>query len=46
MPAVYIWAFFKLHDLIHVLAKMNLLLLKIYTLVAIFKCLQNIFYKE
>ena len=47
MSAEYIWTFFKLHDLIHVvLAKMYLLLLKINTLVAIFKCLQKIFYKE
>ena len=47
MPAEYILAVFKLHDLIHVfLQKMYLLLLKINTLVAIFKCLQKIFYKE
>ena len=36
------WAFFKLHGLI----QMYLLLLKINTLVAIFKCLQKIFCKE
>ena len=47
MPGEYIWAFFKLHDLIHVFKqKMYLLLLKINTLVAIFKCLQKIFCKE
>ena len=47
MPVEYIWAFFKLHDLIHVfLEQMYLLLLKINTLVAIFKCLQKILYKE
>ena len=46
MPAEYIWAVFKLHDLIHVFFSKNVFVIIENTLVAIFKCLQKIVYKE
>ena len=47
MPAEYIWAFFKLHDLIHVfLAKYVFVIIENKYTGTHFKCLQKTFYKE